>query len=269
MSSGVQFVTFVSQNANGQSEFADNADEAANFSTYFTANPPASSTPHLYVSALATWSTGTTLSQRWREQFPHIPSFTHRKVSDVPLMSIQTGSDNMSVAFSADGTRIISGSYDKSVRVWDASTGAELKVLNGHTDWVNSVAFSADGTRIISGSFDKSVRVWDASTGAEPVLPIVHTHSVNSITSACNNTCIALDSEEYAQLSMVGRAYPPWTTNTQTGRIHSVPGGYRLMWVPEAADPYIIIIISREGSACINFPDCKIGREWAGCYIPS
>ena len=311
MSSGVQFVTFVSQNANGQSEFADNADEAANFSTYFTANPPASSTPHLYVSALATWSTGTTLSQRWREQFPHIPSFIHRKVSDVPLMVIQTGSRNKSVALSADGTRIISGSNDnsvrvwdastgaelkvlnghtdyvnsvafsadgtrifscsddKSVRVWDASTGAELKVLNGHTDWVNSVAFSADGTRIISGSEDKSVRVWDASTGAEPVVPIVNTHSVNSITSACNSTCIALDSEEYAQLSMVGRAYPPWTNNTQTGWIHSVPGGYRLMWVPEAADPYTIIIISRKGSACINFQDCKIGREWAGCYLPS
>ena len=167
------------------------------------------------------------------------------------------------------GTRIISGSDDKSVRVWDASTGAELKVLNGHTDYVTSVAFSAEGTHIISGSEDKSVRVWDASIGAEPVVPIVHTHSVNSITSACNNTCIALDSEEYAQLSMVGRAYPPWTNNTQTGWIHSVPGGYRLMWVPEAADPYTIIIISREGSACINFQDCKIGHEWAGCYIPS
>ena len=154
MSSDVQFVTLVSQNANGQYELAANIAEAANFSTYFTAYPPASSTPHLYVSALATWSTGTTLSQRWREQFPHIPSFTHRKVSDVPLIVIQTGSGNMSVASSADGTRIISSSRDKSVRVWDASTGAELKVLNGHTDWVNSVAFSADGTRIFSGSRD-------------------------------------------------------------------------------------------------------------------
>jgi len=70
-------------------------------------------------------------------------------------------------AFSPNGTRIVSGSGDKSVRVWDASTGAELKVLNGHSSYVYSVAFSPDGTRIVSGSYDNSVRVWDASTGAK------------------------------------------------------------------------------------------------------
>jgi WD40 repeat protein len=61
----------------------------------------------------------------------------------------------------------VSGSYDQSVRVWDVSTGVELKELKGHTDWVNSVAFSSDGTRIVSGSIDESVRVWDVSTGVE------------------------------------------------------------------------------------------------------
>jgi WD40 repeat protein len=50
-----------------------------------------------------------------------------------------------SVAFSHDGTRIVSGSEDNSVRVWDASTGAELQQLNGHSGTVNSVAFSHDG----------------------------------------------------------------------------------------------------------------------------
>ena len=47
-----------------------------------------------------------------------------------------------------NGTRIVSGSEDKSVRVWDASTGAELMRFNGHTYTVNSVAFSTDGTQI-------------------------------------------------------------------------------------------------------------------------
>ena len=75
------------------------------------------------------------------------------------------------IAFSPDGTRIVSGSGDNSVRVWDAFTsGAQLKVLSGHTHTVQSVAFSPDGRRIVSSSFDKSVRVWDALTGAQMVL---------------------------------------------------------------------------------------------------
>ena len=63
--------------------------------------------------------------------------------------------------------QIVSGSHDKSVRVWDALTGVELMELKGHTGEVRSVAFSNDGTQIMSGSFDSSVRVWDASTGME------------------------------------------------------------------------------------------------------
>ena len=69
-----------------------------------------------------------------------------------------------SVAFSADGKRIASGSYDRTVRVWDARTGQEALTLKGHADPVTSVAFSADGKRIVSGSTDQTVRVWDAHT---------------------------------------------------------------------------------------------------------
>ena len=49
---------------------------------------------------------------------------------------------------------------------WDATTGACLSVLRGHSDWVLSASYSADGTRIVSASLDRTVRVWDATTGA-------------------------------------------------------------------------------------------------------
>ena len=70
------------------------------------------------------------------------------------------------MAFSPDGKRIVSGSWDKTVKVWDAARGQEILTLKGHTDLVTSVAFSPDGKRIASGSEDKTVKVWDASAGA-------------------------------------------------------------------------------------------------------
>lgn len=70
-----------------------------------------------------------------------------------------------SVAFSPDGTRILSGSSDNTVRVWDSITGEPIgSALVGHHGLVTSVAFDATATRIISGGTDGSVRVWDTRT---------------------------------------------------------------------------------------------------------
>ncbi|KIN95038.1 hypothetical protein M404DRAFT_68281, partial [Pisolithus tinctorius Marx 270] len=67
-----------------------------------------------------------------------------------------------SVAFSPDGKRIVSGSRDKTVRVWDVVGGVQIgSPLEGHTDEVESVAFSPDGKRIVSGSWDNTVRLWE------------------------------------------------------------------------------------------------------------
>ena len=65
-----------------------------------------------------------------------------------------------SVAYSPDGTKIISGSSDKTVKIWNANTGECLQTLEGHTEWVRSVAYSPDGTRIVSGSGDSTVKIW-------------------------------------------------------------------------------------------------------------
>jgi energy-coupling factor transporter ATP-binding protein EcfA2 len=61
--------------------------------------------------------------------------------------------------FSPDGARIVSGSYDKTVRVWDALRGQQLLALRVHDGEVNAVGFSPDGARIVSGSNDKTVQM--------------------------------------------------------------------------------------------------------------
>src|SRR5262249_42904600 len=74
------------------------------------------------------------------------------------------------VAISRDGRRLASGGEDKTVRVWDATTGREILVLRGHTDRCECLAFSPDGNRLASASFDGTIRIWDGTPlrGDEP-----------------------------------------------------------------------------------------------------
>jgi len=70
-----------------------------------------------------------------------------------------------SVAFSHDSTRLASASNDKTVKIWDASSGECLQTLEGHSGFILSVAFSHDSTWLASASNDKTVKIWDASSG--------------------------------------------------------------------------------------------------------
>jgi WD40 repeat protein len=86
-----------------------------------------------------------------------------------------------SVAFSPDGQRIVSGSRDKTVRLWDLQGQTIGQPFKGHTDSVYSVAFSPDGQRIVSGSEDKTVRLWDLQGQAIGQPFQGHTDSVYSV----------------------------------------------------------------------------------------
>ncbi|ATX64615.1 WD40 repeat domain-containing protein [Roseinatronobacter bogoriensis] len=88
-----------------------------------------------------------------------------------------------SVTFSPDGSRIVSGSDDHTLRLWDAATGKPLGApLRGHEGEVTSVACAPDGRRIVSGAVDGTLRLWDAATGTEKGEPLLgHQGGVNSV----------------------------------------------------------------------------------------
>ncbi len=69
------------------------------------------------------------------------------------------------LALSADGRRVVSGSLDKSVRLWDIESAGVLFTLPGNTEEVTALAFNPQGTRIVGAAKDMLVRIWDPDAG--------------------------------------------------------------------------------------------------------
>ena len=74
-----------------------------------------------------------------------------------------------SVAFGPDGRTLVSGSFDRTVRVWDVQTGQSLKILSGHSKGIRSVAFNSDGRTLASSSEDQTIRLWNVTNPTSPV----------------------------------------------------------------------------------------------------
>ncbi|KAF5382386.1 hypothetical protein D9757_009816 [Collybiopsis confluens] len=149
----------------------------------FTQTPTSLSTPHLYISSLAIELETTGSSAGWGKMFRNTPKVKCRGVSNHGgvMLEIKAAAAILAVACSPDGSKIVSGSMNGAVHIWDAIAGQELAQLDGHTDRVTSVAFSPDGSKIVSGSFDQTVRIWDAVAAQQLVEFHEHTDIVTSV----------------------------------------------------------------------------------------
>ncbi|KAF8965897.1 hypothetical protein BDZ97DRAFT_1995357 [Flammula alnicola] len=175
--------------------------DAEAFVARFAAGACMRSTPHIYISGLPFCPRSNSVHENYWGRTRGLIDVKGSGVEHWPSAAIgiwKTDSKVLSVAFSPDGTCIVSGGDDGTIRVRDARTGDTVAgPFKGHTNSVWSVAFSPDGTHIVSGSEDQTIRVWDARTGDTVAGPFKgHTSSVWSVAFSPDGMHIISGSED-------------------------------------------------------------------------
>lgn len=136
---------------------------------------------------------------------PHaIPTITHHYCLTGHFNSVT------SVAFSPDGATLASGSGDKTIEMWNLTTGKRWYTLTGHQDWVRAVAFSPDGQWLASASSDKTVILWQLRTGKQLWALSGHQDGVYSVAfSPDSQTLLSGDRQGVLQLWPLSATNPP------------------------------------------------------------
>lgn len=104
--------------------------------------------------------------------------------------------DVWSISFNPDGSRFVSGSFDKGFRLWDFEEKKLLYSFKGHNKSTLAVAYSNDGSMIASGSLDQLIRVWNTDDNSQLVELTGHTGNIYSIVFSPDDSYMASGSRD-------------------------------------------------------------------------
>jgi WD40 repeat protein/tetratricopeptide (TPR) repeat protein/tRNA A-37 threonylcarbamoyl transferase component Bud32 len=143
------------------------------------------------------------------------------------------------VAFSPDGKAVLTGSEDKTARLWSAATGQSLASPLKHQGAVRAVAFSPDGKAVLTGSEDRTARLWDRATGRPLTLPLRHQYAVLAVAFSPDGKAI-----------LTGSGHPP------ESRLEK--GGEARLWSASTGRPLTQPLKHEYGVEAVAFsPDGK------------
>jgi len=133
-----------------------------------------------------------------RSSAPAKPSHNIAPPRPTRMTRALTGHEDyvVGVAFSPDGTRLATASFDNTARLWDLPIGKCVHILAGHTEPVNGVAFSPDGTHLATASFDNTARLWNPATGQPTGTIFGHDGDVNEVAFSPDGTVLATASAD-------------------------------------------------------------------------
>ena len=153
------------------------------------------------------------------------------------------------VALTADGQVLASASGDKTIKLWDARTGQELRTLRD-TNWVTSVAFAADGQVLASASWD-TVKLWDARTGKVVRTLRGHTADVTSVAFAADGKVLASASRD--------KTVKLW--DARTGQERHILRGHTSPVTSVAFTADGQVLASASGDKTVKLWDARTGQE--------
>ncbi|OCR01371.1 hypothetical protein BCD67_23240 [Oscillatoriales cyanobacterium USR001] len=119
-------------------------------------------------------------------------------LENVSLVKTLTGHSDLvrSVAISPDGQTLVSGSLDKTIKIWNLATGNLIRTLEGHSNSVFSVAISPDEQTLVSGSDDNTIKIWNLATGNLIRTLEGHSHWVWSVAISSDGQTLVSGSDD-------------------------------------------------------------------------